>query len=694
MRKFYFFSSLSEIVGPDPNREYGPRDQPLEDQFATSQFLTASASDPAKAIAVCNGQIIFQDAGNGLFNLILRPHVQPPFDFPEISYFIYRGIKPESLIANGGLSTDPEAPPFILNAVEAYRSEHGQAENPTPAYSQEVLGLTLNQNNTYLDSEPVDDLFERRVNNNGVFEQRTQPPFVKAGEALGEFADSFGFEVVLNQLTGPISNVHVRNVEGLLSVPHASIGGPDWFDAHRERDKCLNFVDPTAFFASFLGRRLYYWSSADDVGGTPAKADDLAELLPITLLFPHPNRVYIDIRDDYGNSLNFYHRDPDRRKVWLKTLSGELDPFDWATLKDAWGNWPLAFIEYDGSGIVENASFDNYGENEPGYFYTHIRFDAPDINEPVLYLSRAHRRKLRKVWPGRKIIEAIETRICLPMADAGQFLAGYCKFNLYDKKRDYAVGSQSTTPTVFPPVKESFMNAVFCPRLMVNTLAATGRDITVKLWDSEVLVNLGAEGGPCYVAKVGVAQDEKSITYFAVPVHFLKDAFRKKPAPALGGWMAAAENVMDQGGRKPYFLEYLSQRHAYQAIAKLPIGANPPSHVLAFEEKQLDRRAGILQANGRLEHCLFLTLSRDGTSSDAARINTLLQAQPSDGVIFWRENVPPTGTMQETMPDSGLTYKKREMVLTRMQEVSSAPEQAEPFDIPNSTIEVFELASS
>jgi hypothetical protein len=97
MSRFYFFTDIDSLDNQIPTDAFGPVIGSSDTEFQVTSIHRAAAAD-CNAYAVCEGMILAQDAGNNLVNLILKPSEQPPFAFPKIKFFIYRGIKKDTLL--------------------------------------------------------------------------------------------------------------------------------------------------------------------------------------------------------------------------------------------------------------------------------------------------------------------------------------------------------------------------------------------------------------------------------------------------------------------------------------------------------------------------------------------------------------------------------------------------------------------
>jgi hypothetical protein len=103
MSKFFFYTDITKVSAQADTDAFGPDPSDPDTRFnITNRF---SGTD-ARAYAVCDGDIVIVnnviDDQNQVIsdqlNIVLKPFHQPKQDLGHILYYVYRGIKKNSLI--------------------------------------------------------------------------------------------------------------------------------------------------------------------------------------------------------------------------------------------------------------------------------------------------------------------------------------------------------------------------------------------------------------------------------------------------------------------------------------------------------------------------------------------------------------------------------------------------------------------
>ncbi|MBK9450830.1 MAG: hypothetical protein IPN95_15770 [Bacteroidetes bacterium] len=256
-----------------------------------------SRSDP-RAFAVCNGRVRVQQDGSNpdLLTIILAPDVELIPGIP-IKYFVYRGIKKDSLLSNPTILV-PAAP---LND-QIFTDNYILNNHP------DTLGLAFRSST----NSPPSTLFEREDNDtiDSIFFESTtlRALHVMAGKELGLFdGNSFGFEILLGSVWAEhtldiIRNVSLTNGGNFVEVLNSFSGA----EIRAVREKVYTYLDPAAFFGmcTSKGLTIRYLST---VSGSPTAIRTPQQLFDELLtLFLNRSKSYIDIRNENGLSYNFY----------------------------------------------------------------------------------------------------------------------------------------------------------------------------------------------------------------------------------------------------------------------------------------------------------------------------------------------------------------------------------------------------
>lgn len=308
MAEFFFYTDPDKLNPQTFDQVFGPVSssdnlayEAGKDKYRITDIHTGTN---APAIAVCDGTICVQPDDRGTFSVILKPHKQPPFSFPFIKYFIYKGINKASLIKQGTNTeiTDNNNITFAKRIRNEWDEDGGT--NPL-SNSVNVLGLNLNNtfqynndNSTieiFADDQPIDNFF--RFPNPDF-----QLPIVRGGEYLGLFNNlTIGFEIILDKPEHISEISRTRNFDNFIIVE--SINDPlnesnSWqvndllyYSHWYKKEACLKYLDPCAFFGGFINSQLSLIK-----GGSKSviKDDDLFTSL-LSLVYYNNNVNYLEI---------------------------------------------------------------------------------------------------------------------------------------------------------------------------------------------------------------------------------------------------------------------------------------------------------------------------------------------------------------------------------------------------------------
>jgi pyrrolidone-carboxylate peptidase len=291
MPSFHVFAEMDLLAGTQTDADsFGAKSA---DEFRLTSSFTVTRD--VKVFAVVKGTVLLQpvDTDSSLVNLILKPMNQSKINFPPVKYFIYRGLKKSDFIS--GASVVPAGSEFIndINAIQRKRNETLQA-NGQPAENiplEALLGYDLNPTA----QKKLDDFFFNQS-------QDVQLHTAQLGMHLGNFKSGtkIGFEIVLEN-PGYFPDVAMGK-----RLEHSITGaGGSGIDKRHLRERVLNFVDPAAYYGMHLddGVRVGYRDSTNANNGD--KRDrDIYEM--IIKNFATRNKVYLDIRNENGYSLNYY----------------------------------------------------------------------------------------------------------------------------------------------------------------------------------------------------------------------------------------------------------------------------------------------------------------------------------------------------------------------------------------------------
>ena len=306
-----------------------------------NSFLVTSLfclSEDAKAFACQKGQIIVvpNAESNALVNVILKPIDNLDIRFRNVAYYVYRGIRKDSILQSDTEMLEPSGTATDL-IDRIYREADFEG-----AYSADMVGYS----NDLTDEVTIDSLF---------YDMDIKKMFVLEGEWFGTFNSdtSIGFEIVVNTEICPITVGYAK--QGRYAVVPSGITD---FERRMSREQILAFIDPVAFWGMYSEEGLY-------VGSQLLKRLELNTA--ILSCYGNNNRVYIDIRSEYGYSYNVYgtYADSLGNSIQVGTDKNNLTARMYET-----NGWPIMW--------------ENELENSEKLY---IRLKMPQSQKPVLHFD-------------------------------------------------------------------------------------------------------------------------------------------------------------------------------------------------------------------------------------------------------------------------------------------------------------------
>jgi hypothetical protein len=614
-QKFYFFTDPALLAQQTPAQAYGPQSST---SFRVTNNHSTNAAAVAPVIAVCDGMICVQKISANNYTIILKPKQQPPLGLPPIKYFIYKGVDPISLVNGNSILASADVP-FTQRVNAAWDSKGGA--NPF-SNSAGSLGLAFAANTTnpgaFEDDMPIDNFFYRP---NPDF----QLPEVKAGEKIGSFASAtveIGFEIVLEKL-GHIATIgSARSAETVITVPGVGLTSatPDNYDHFlhwHQKETSLAYMDPCAFFGSFSESKVFIKSAAPEI-----KCDSAQEIYDTILKkFENKHKFYLDIRNDYGQSLNYFK--DYGFDIALENGAGSTVALSTAT------SWPQYRCEL--SDVV------TAGDVKGSFFYTGLRLPKGQNNVPLVYLSRAFVKQHKKLkqkdkvqHPSRVVNGALEpfiapVKLSLPLikdsSGADQFCCGYFKINYYDFDR-----SQQPTFASLAPSKEFYLNGLFRPLDMTQTITQAEGNLHFTIWHEEVLVYNSARGLRDCIASIGIGSDAHNTALVAFPICYVPEGRESLTPSILVPLCNAAENF------EGLWVQKLAKRFEGRTVARQPLfltGSPDAIDVIVFEQSATQLSGMALQFTEALDACTFIIMNN---AQYHDLVSTVISSQTSESI--------------------------------------------------------------
>ncbi|HCS19912.1 MAG TPA: hypothetical protein DIW47_05015 [Bacteroidetes bacterium] len=315
--KYHFFTDYDLLQPQNSSQAFGPAgNNGTHDEYRLLSLHNASG--PVQAYAVSDGVVCAQfDTNNpNLINLVLKPFRQQSLNFIQVAYFIYKGIKADSILNMSHTELDYSSNIRMVQSIkesqDAFNISFDIANNNSPGTTVTVasassLGLqytaTALSPDTVLDNTPIGHLFFKSSD--------FQLPIVQSGWSLGKFDENhFGIEIIVESfLPEPtvdrlryfhgIGNVDTKKVVQLPSTPTQA----DAFSHLNVKESVLRFMDPAAFYGSLFNMTIHATNSL----GSTNKMTGVQLYDSILTHFFNKNKVYIDVRNEHNHSIDYYN---------------------------------------------------------------------------------------------------------------------------------------------------------------------------------------------------------------------------------------------------------------------------------------------------------------------------------------------------------------------------------------------------
>lgn len=537
MSNFYFFTDPGLLDSQVAEQAFGPAGASAgKDQFRVTDVHTSTSAD-IPAFAICDGLICAQADVDGTLSLILKPNKQPPFDFPFISYIIYKGIDRGSLLTNGNagpggmIDVSKASDNKLVDTVQKTWAANNNSGDPT----RECLGLHLSPASTaadyphldlgkYAATEPLNNLFYQGDDN-------FQLPLVRGGWRIGTCsAAKFGVELIVERIDYRPRIALARKLENAIEVtsldPSVSYtaNDPTYFMHWHAKEECLNFIDPCGFWGSFFGANLRVKS----LTGTGSDRKTGGEVYEGVLRGAHDdttatagnffnrNRAYIDIRNEHGNSINYYKADG-----------------------------PSIQLTTDPAADIDNSVVDYYASGWPSFWVGNetlpasvggdmaiVRFALPKTEDtrPLIYVSTGYVENLERPKDAKRFIERPrradqpfleEAAIVIPLINksgTAKIFAHYQRLLCFKRRLivDRAAAQPSDPNTLAP--RHEIGRDYFFPVPMLDELPSGAQTIQFKTYDDQFYLDATTQFGRGFVARLAVGRDGDNVVLVLVPV--------------------------------------------------------------------------------------------------------------------------------------------------------------------------------
>ena len=220
--------------------------------------------------------------------------------FTPVKYFIYRGLRKSDFINAADDKKIVAKGPSNSELIKRLWEIHEDQNTPGADFLSKAIGFDPANQQT---NELLDSYFFKK-------DPAFQLPFVAKGKTPGAVFHhagnhEFGFEIVLEEGTFKADLAYVRKASHIVDVSTLPSGtDAEKFSLKLKREEILNFMDPAAFYGLHLDNsgKVEYRKANNSKGSRTGNAI----YTNIIAKFHTKNKLYLDIRNENGDSYNFY----------------------------------------------------------------------------------------------------------------------------------------------------------------------------------------------------------------------------------------------------------------------------------------------------------------------------------------------------------------------------------------------------
>lgn len=541
MANYHFFTDVDLLNAQTAEHAFGPVPGSLTpDEYRITSYHTSTTD--VKAYAICDGIVCAQQAASdpSLINIILRPLAKPGIEFSYVDYFIYKGVKLNSLFDGGFIqTTGNELVDMINQSKTALNASIDRMDNvpegtTTDRATVDALGYHLDDS-IIPDSDSIDKLFFRT-------DSEIQLPVVKAGDSIGLFGSAgFGLEIISCSVGYSPKLELARRLENSIIVESLGTTPTDaeTFRHWNRKEEILNFIDPAAFFGAFYSSKLKVTTSGGTTSGK-SKDEIYTDVLPS---FYNKNKIYIDIRNEHNFSFNYYGNYENEIELGCNGAT--------AVITDYYQNgWPVLIIGSTdfASGNTSKKNIISIklptGDNDSALlFMNHGIFNRGNVNSKLPKAPKRKKRFLNLVSEEEDFLRLFE--LAVPNSDSGNTspVASYIKLTLVRTNTE-----PDSVPASSGTVLRSKYHLDHLFLLQAVSAPFTGTAlIKTKIFSEDKFMDSGTSGKPFCFVRTGIAFDDYNVTLFSFPTI-------KKRVEAQLSLSSGASNETE------HFLNYLDNR--------------------------------------------------------------------------------------------------------------------------------------
>ena len=489
-----FFTGLDALSPQPGTAAFGPVSGQDSTHYRVCSWHSGPASPPA--YAVCDGLLLAQRLDNDQLNLILKPVRQQFGQLPPIAYFIYRGVRRDSLLSADDIAASDtnDLTKAIWEAHELLKKSIEEATGTAPASIPNAAILGIGP----LDSMPAETALDK------IFAHPPEGvnlPLVRSGWHIGALNSAgFGFEIVFDSVQHQPTLGHTRSQDAVLEfTPLTAAAAPaEQFSHWYNKQQLFTFLDPCAFYYSLAQTGVTILKNVDrELYAQEELIDQLGDL------FHNRHICTLDIRDQQQNTLLL---SGDYGSTIPIDSGGGDQPFDYLDT-----GWPLIRLAED--------DFAGLGPSD-SYVQLNIRLPRGEDLYPVAFLEYG---ASPESFP--QPAQGISKFVRLTAVDSDDFStplpvqipvyqgAPVCSYIRLAVGRGFDWANYPRPPHDLVIYNNHVLDNLFLPFLMVTDLDRPQTRVFQQLRYVDDAHTLSCDMAVC----MGVAIDETHITFFAFP---------------------------------------------------------------------------------------------------------------------------------------------------------------------------------
>jgi hypothetical protein len=510
MADFFFFTDVESILSQEIGDNFGPISNT---EYNLDSFQTVTEN--ANAYAICDSLVLVQESNDGHLNIILKPLTYPDFNIGRIEYFIFKGIKKSSLI-NGNevaIRTSNDLTENLwLRQEQTDKNSGSTPSNPLKKH------LGVDYISSGIDVFKITE--EQSIESVFFKEGDIQLAKVKGGDSIGQFvggSTKCGVQIIVERVGFYPSMELARKGKHKLNISEP-LGTTQYqqFLHYHLKEEILNYIDPVSFLGMF--------SQSKNKLIIKSLLGSTIELPNLIQKFHNKNRIYLDIRNEYDKSFNYYQLyGPSIGFSSDSSLDAtSITQYNFYTQNASstgnYGLWPIFIIE--GEPILVLSENELHGK---------LFLKIPDVNNVLsgIYIQNGWLNGLSREnkFEFNVTAETIIELTSWKYNDGGTNFFGSAYLvvkTIYDKTKNYEGFFNSNNDVI---------SHIFDINNLKVDFSQNVDDVAVKVFHSGTIIekNFGAENfGDTYTACVGIAKD------FATHVLFTSASsdigFLKNPA--------------------------------------------------------------------------------------------------------------------------------------------------------------------